>query len=110
MYYVYELIDPRVNLPFYVGKGKDKRVYFHLSEKSRAKSDNFKKFDKIKKIRKEGYEPEVKIVEYFENENINNQSNIYFLNKNELSNMLIKDEDNYYKSFYELVKFKMVYC
>lgn len=69
MYYVYELIDPRVNLPFYVGKGKDKRVYFHLSEKSRAKSDNFKKFDKIKKIRKEGYEPEVKIVEYFENEN-----------------------------------------
>lgn len=69
MYYVYELIDPRVNLPFYVGKGKDKRVYFHLSEKSRAKSDNFKKFDKIKKIRKEGYEPEVKIVQYFEDEN-----------------------------------------
>ena len=69
MYYVYELIDPRVNLPFYVGKGKGNRVYFHLSEQSRAKSDNFKKFDKIKKIRKEGYEPEVKIVEYFENEN-----------------------------------------
>jgi len=69
MYYVYELIDPRVNLPFYVGKGKDKRVYFHLSEKSRAKSDNFKKFDKIKKIRKEGYEPEIKMVQYFEDEN-----------------------------------------
>jgi len=69
MYYVYELIDPRVNLPFYVGKGKGNRVYFHLSEQSRAKSDNFKKFDKIKKIRKEGYEPEVKIVKYFEKEN-----------------------------------------
>lgn len=69
MYYVYELIDPRVNLPFYIGKGKGKRVYFHLSEKSRAKSDNFKKFDKIKKIRKEGYEPEIKIVQYFEDEN-----------------------------------------
>ena len=69
MYYVYELIDPRVNLPFYVGKGKDNRVYFHLSEKSRAKSDNQRKFNKIQKIRKEGYEPEVKIVEYFENEN-----------------------------------------
>jgi len=69
MYYVYELIDPRVNLPFYVGKGKGNRVYFHLSEQSRAKSDNFKKFDKIKKIRKEGYEPEVKIVKYFEEEN-----------------------------------------
>jgi hypothetical protein len=69
MYYVYELIDPRVNLPFYVGKGKDDRVYFHLSEKTRAKSDNERKFNKIQKIRKEGYEPEVKIVEYFENEN-----------------------------------------
>lgn len=69
MYYVYELIDPRVNLPFYVGKGKNKRVYFHLSEKSRAKSENPKKYDKIQKIRKEGYEPEIKIVEYFENEN-----------------------------------------
>jgi hypothetical protein len=69
MYYVYELIDPRVNLPFYVGKGKDDRVYFHLSEKTRAKSDNKRKFNKIQKIRKEGYEPEVKIVEYFENEN-----------------------------------------
>ena len=69
MYYVYELIDPRVNLPFYVGKGKNDRVYFHLSEKSRAKSDNERKFNKIQKIRKEGYEPEIKIVEYFENEN-----------------------------------------
>lgn len=69
MYYVYELIDPRVNLPFYVGKGKDDRVYFHLSEKSRAKSDNRRKFNKIQKIRKEGYEPEIKIVQYFENEN-----------------------------------------
>jgi hypothetical protein len=69
MYYVYELIDPRVNLPFYVGKGKDKRVYFHLSEQSRAKSENVQKYDKIQKIRKEGYEPEIKIVKYFKNEN-----------------------------------------
>lgn len=69
MYYVYELIDPRINLPFYVGKGKDKRVYFHLSEKTRAKSENPKKYDKIQKIRKEGYEPEIKIVQYFEDEN-----------------------------------------
>jgi len=68
MYYVYELIDPRVNLPFYVGKGKNDRVYFHLSEKSRARSDNQKKFNKIQKIREEGYEPEIKIVKYFDNE------------------------------------------
>ena len=68
MYYVYELIDPRVNLPFYIGKGKNDRVYFHLSEKSRAKSDNERKFNKIQKIRKCGYEPEIKIVKYFDNE------------------------------------------
>jgi hypothetical protein len=69
MYYVYELIDPRVNLPFYVGKGKNDRVYFHLSEQSRAKSDNARKFNKIQKIRENGHEPEIKIVKYFEDEN-----------------------------------------
>jgi hypothetical protein len=69
MYYVYELIDPRVNIPFYVGKGKNDRVYFHLSEKSRAKSENKRKYNKIQKIKKNGHEPEIKIVKYFEDEN-----------------------------------------
>ncbi|NBS94075.1 MAG: hypothetical protein EBT27_10190 [Betaproteobacteria bacterium] len=69
MYYVYELIDPRINLPFYVGKGKNNRVYFHLSEKSRAKSENKRKYNKIQKIREDGYEPEIKIVKYFGYEN-----------------------------------------
>lgn len=68
MYYVYELIDSRVNLPFYVGKGCNDRVYFHLTEQSRAKSDNPRKYNKIQKIRKDGYEPEIKIVKYFDNE------------------------------------------
>jgi hypothetical protein len=68
MYYVYELIDPRVNLPFYVGKGTGNRVYFHLSEQSRAKSENKRKYNKIQKMRKEGYDPEIKIVKYFDNE------------------------------------------
>jgi hypothetical protein len=39
--------------------------------------------------------------EYFDNQNRDNQTNIYFLNKNELSNVLIKDEDNYYKTFFD---------
>ena len=30
-----------------------------------------------------------------------NTSNVVFLNKNELSTFLIKDKDNYYKSFHE---------
>ena len=37
--------------------------------------------------------------EYFDNQNTDYR-NIYFLNKNELSNILIKDEDNYYKTFF----------
>jgi hypothetical protein len=35
------------------------------------------------------------------NEYFDNKTNIYFLNKNELSNILIKDDDNYYKTFFE---------
>lgn len=68
MYYVYNLIDPRINLPFYVGKGSNNRAYSHLSEQSRAKSENKRKYNKIQKIRQEGYEPEVRIVKYFDNE------------------------------------------
>jgi hypothetical protein len=40
------------------------------------------------------------INEYFDNQNTE-KINIYFLNKNELSSMLIKDEDNYYKTFFD---------
>lgn len=29
MFYVYELIDPSNNKPFYIGKGKDNRMYVH---------------------------------------------------------------------------------
>lgn len=38
--------------------------------------------------------------EYFDNQNIQ-KTNIYFLNKNELSDMLIKDDDNYYNTFFD---------
>lgn len=30
-YYVYLLIDPDTNEPFYVGKGKDDRVFSHIN-------------------------------------------------------------------------------
>jgi hypothetical protein len=42
--------------------------------------------------------------EYFENENVDNninKSNIYFLNKNDLYDILSKDDDNYYKTFFD---------
>jgi hypothetical protein len=35
-YYVYKLVDPRTNLPFYVGKGKDDRAFTHLKNNSKT--------------------------------------------------------------------------
>lgn len=32
MYYIYAYIDPRTNLPFYIGKGKKSRKTHHLNE------------------------------------------------------------------------------
>jgi hypothetical protein len=63
MFYVYVYLDPRrrgsfnydlessfLYEPFYVGKGKNKRLYEHLSEKK-----NSPKLQKIKKIISQGY-------------------------------------------------------
>lgn len=59
MYYVYQLIDPRNNQPFYVGKGTGNRAKTHMWNTS--KSDNPYKENKIKSIRNDGFEP---IIEY----------------------------------------------
>lgn len=68
MYYVYLYVDPRNDLPFYVGKGKNTRAYSHLSETVET-TENKRKFYRIQSIRKQGLEPEVKILKYFQNEN-----------------------------------------
>lgn len=66
-YYVYELIDPRNNLVFYVGKGKTRdklnRVYRRIKDhlNSNDKSNRFKYF-LIQKIRKLGLEVEFRII------------------------------------------------
>ena len=60
-YYVYILLDPRYdNQPFYVGKGCGKRANTHLNE-TKNNTENILKFNKIEKIRKDGFEP---IIEY----------------------------------------------
>lgn len=59
MYYVYALIDPRTDEPFYVGKGKDNRALSHFQEKQLLKEGNTKKTAKIRKLQKLGYEPKI---------------------------------------------------
>ena len=53
-FYVYELIDPRTNKPFYVGKGTGKRVNNHFTEK-RDKTTNLFRWNKIQKLLRLGY-------------------------------------------------------
>lgn len=55
IYYVYILIDPRSDMPFYVGKGKGNRATAHMAKSSlRAKT---RKNGTIKSIIKEGKSP-----------------------------------------------------
>lgn len=60
MFYVYELIDPRKNQPFYVGKGKGRRAATHLWEIPETR--NVYKENIIASIRADGLEPEIKYV------------------------------------------------
>lgn len=63
-YYVYLYLKPD-NTPFYVGKGKEDRWKFHLTEakKKITKDKNNLKINTIKKIIKQGQEPIVKFVD-----------------------------------------------
>ena len=69
-YYVYELIDPRSLKTFYVGKGKDKRMYSHVSRVKHGKIPNQNKhlYNKIKQILNDGYEVKYKQI-FFTNDN-----------------------------------------
>ncbi len=49
-YYVYALIDPRDNQPFYIGKGKNKRMYNHKREAMIGKTSNAEKATRIRRI------------------------------------------------------------
>ncbi len=49
-HYVYELVDPMDNIVFYVGKGKDNRMYDHV-KKVKSNSNNQSNVNKNNKIR-----------------------------------------------------------
>ena len=55
--YVYVYKDPNTNEPFYVGKGKNQRVFDHLSE-----SGNSAKAKKLADLKKQGKEPIIDIL------------------------------------------------
>jgi len=66
-YYVYHLIDPKTNLPFYVGKGRMERIYDHEKDvlNGRIPHNNKLLFYKIKKVLRES--GNIKYIKIFEN-------------------------------------------
>jgi hypothetical protein len=68
MHYVYTLIDPRDNVPFYVGKGKNKRSHDHLRQARRGKCRNKHLEHTIKQIWKAGHEVKIEVVQTFDHE------------------------------------------
>lgn len=54
-YYVYHLIDPSNDIPFYVGKGRGRRIYQHeiLAKAGKKSNNNGHLFNKINKVLKE---------------------------------------------------------
>lgn len=65
-YYVYQLIDPRSNSVFYVGKGTGNRAYTHNEFKDG--NNNYYKDSIIKELHSQDKEPIVDIVKYFTDE------------------------------------------
>lgn len=65
-YYIYTLVDPRTNIPFYLGKGTGDRWKEHLSETENT-TYNPHKYYTILQIRAAGFEPVVQFL-YYTNE------------------------------------------
>lgn len=60
-FYVYELIDPRNDAVFYVGKGKGLRAWVHEARARRGREPNALKAEVLGQIRRAGLSPIVNI-------------------------------------------------
>ncbi len=61
IYYVYQYRDPRTGIPFYVGKGKENRHLYHLSE-TFQNTENEMKWAYIQGLRNKGLSPIIEII------------------------------------------------
>ncbi len=57
LYYVYGLYEKNNPYPFYIGKGKNNRMYYHLNEKNLLIDTNYHKVNKIYSIGIENIKP-----------------------------------------------------
>lgn len=67
-YYVYQLLDPDTNSPFYIGKGSGNRAWSHNLFKDG--NENPYKDRYIKKLHSQNQEPIVQILKYFDDEKL----------------------------------------
>ena len=63
-YYIYQLIDPRNSKQFYIGKGKNRRMYDH--EKEANGDSDHPKCNLIREIKSLGYVIEYEVLKRFE--------------------------------------------
>jgi len=89
-YYIYELIDPRNSIPFYIGKGSKKRAQSHFWPSS--KGENPYKDNKINKLISLGYNRK-DIIKYLftsndENKILKIEEYLIDINMKDLTNMI----------------------